>query len=62
MRFIPKEVLNYGTADLKDIAECFEIIFAIDLGQYRRTFLEIRGRLEILILDLVLLLGFRGVS
>ncbi len=37
-------VMNNGTADLKDIAECFEKIFEIDLGQYRRTFLEIRVR------------------
>ncbi len=37
-------VFNNGTADLKDIAENFENIFEIDLGQYRRTFLEIRAR------------------
>lgn len=37
-------VFNNGTADLKDIAEYFEHIFEIDLGQYRRTFLEIRTR------------------
>ncbi|MBT0556811.1 tetracycline regulation of excision, RteC [Riemerella anatipestifer] len=37
-------VFNNGTADLKDIAECFEEIFSINLGQYRRTFLEIRVR------------------
>ena len=37
-------VFNNGTADLKDIAEYFEHIFEIDLGQYRRTFLEIRAR------------------
>lgn len=37
-------VFNNGTADLKDIAEYFEEIFNIDLGQYRRTFLEIRVR------------------
>ena len=37
-------VFNNGTADLKDIAEFFEYIFEIDLGQYRRTFLEIRAR------------------
>lgn len=35
---------NNGAADLKDIAEYFEYIFEIDLGQYRRTFLEIRTR------------------
>ncbi len=37
-------IFNNGTADLKDIAEYFEHIFEIDLGQYRRTFLEIRAR------------------
>lgn len=37
-------VFNNGAADLKDIAEYFEHIFEIDLGQYRRTFLEIRAR------------------
>lgn len=37
-------VFNNGAADLKDIAEFFEHIFEIDLGQYRRTFHEIRAR------------------
>lgn len=37
-------VFNNGTADLKDIAEYFEQVFEINLGQYRRTFLEIRAR------------------
>lgn len=37
-------VFNNGAADLKDIAEYFEHIFETDLGQYRRTFLEIRTR------------------
>ena len=37
-------VFNNGTADLKDIAEYFEFSFDIDLGQYRRTFHEIRAR------------------
>ncbi len=37
-------VFNNGAVDLKDIAEYFEHIFEIDLGQYRRTFLEIRVR------------------
>lgn len=37
-------VFNNGATDLKDIAENFEHIFEIDLGQYRRTFLEIRAR------------------
>lgn len=42
--FQSKGVFNNGTAELKDIANYFEQIFHIDLGQYRRTFLEIRGR------------------
>ena len=37
-------VFNNGAADLKDIAEYFEHTFNIDLGQYRRAFLEIRAR------------------
>lgn len=37
-------IFNNGAADLKDIAEYFEYVFEIDLGQYRRTFLEIRMR------------------
>lgn len=37
-------VFNNGVADIKDIVENFEKNFGIDLGQYRRTFLEIRNR------------------
>lgn len=37
-------VFNNGAADLKDIADYFEHTFDIDLGQYRRTFHEIRAR------------------
>lgn len=37
-------VFNNGAADLKEIAKYFEYIFDIDLGQYRRVFLEIRAR------------------
>jgi hypothetical protein len=37
-------VFNNGAADLKEIAEYFENVFEIDLGQYRRAFLEIRAR------------------
>lgn len=37
-------VFNNGAADLKEIAEYFEHIFDIELGQYRRVFLEIRAR------------------
>jgi len=37
-------IFNNGSVDLKDIAEYFEQVFEIDLGQYRRTFLEIRAR------------------
>ena len=42
--FHTKGVFNNGAADLKDIAEYFEHVFEIDLGQYRRAFLEIRAR------------------
>ena len=37
-------VFNNGTSDLKEIAEYFENVFSIDLGQYHRAFLEIRMR------------------
>lgn len=37
-------VFNNGTSDLKDIAEYFENVFSIGLGQYHRAFLEIRMR------------------
>ena len=37
-------VVNNGASDLKDIAEYFENVFNIDLGQYHRAFLEIRMR------------------
>ena len=37
-------VFNNGTSDLKDVAEYFENVFNIDLGQYHRAFLEIRMR------------------
>lgn len=35
---------NNGRADLKEIAEHFQIIFDIDLEQYSRIFYDIRGR------------------
>ncbi|MDY0088747.1 MAG: RteC domain-containing protein [Flavobacteriaceae bacterium] len=37
-------MFNNGAADLKEIAEYFEYVFDIDLGQYRRVFHEIRAR------------------
>ncbi len=37
-------VFNHGKADLKEIAILFEQAFQVDLGQYHRTFLEIRAR------------------
>lgn len=37
-------VFNNGASDLKDIASFFETAFAINLGQYNRTFIEIRAR------------------
>ncbi|WP_336733486.1 RteC domain-containing protein [Chryseobacterium sp. VD8] len=39
-------VFNNGSADLKIIAEFFEDNFSLDLGPYRRNFLEIRARKE----------------
>ncbi|AYO58003.1 hypothetical protein CO230_07615 [Chryseobacterium sp. 6424] len=37
-------VFNNGAVELKDVAENFEKLFNIDLGQFHRTFLEIRIR------------------
>lgn len=37
-------VFNNGAVELKEIAESFEKIFNIDLGQFHRVFLEIRIR------------------
>ncbi|OPB97932.1 RteC domain-containing protein [Elizabethkingia occulta] len=37
-------VFNNGAVDLKDIADQLQQTFNLDLGQYRRTFLEIRAR------------------
>ena len=37
-------VFNNGAVDLKEVAENFEKIFNIDLGQFHRVFLEIRIR------------------
>ena len=37
-------IFNEGSSDLKDIAVYFEQVFNIDLGQFHRVFLEIRGR------------------
>ena len=39
-----KGVFNNGAADLKEIAAFFDDLFDLDLGQYHRTFLEIRIR------------------
>ena len=35
---------NHGRADLKEIAEAFEAVMHVRLGDYYRTFLEIRNR------------------
>lgn|SRR3989344_310829 len=35
---------NNGNADIKEIAAFFETVFNIDLGEYYRTYLEIRSR------------------
>lgn len=37
-------VFNNGAASLKDIVEFFEVALNVELGQYRRNFLEIRAR------------------
>jgi hypothetical protein len=35
---------NYGKTDVKQIVNCFEDVFGIDLGNYARVFSEIRIR------------------
>ncbi len=42
--FQAKGVFNNGAAELQEIVTYFEEMFQIDLGQFRRTFLEIRER------------------
>jgi len=37
-------VVNSGTADIKGIASIYEQMFNIELGDFYRTFLEIRSR------------------
>jgi hypothetical protein len=37
-------VFNDGKADIKDVAQEFQIAFNIDLGDYYRAFLEIKSR------------------
>lgn len=37
-------VFNNGTSELKEVTTFFEAIFDVDLGQFNRTFLEIRAR------------------
>jgi hypothetical protein len=37
-------VFNHGKADLKELASFFESTFQIELGQFHKTFLEIRER------------------
>jgi hypothetical protein len=37
-------VINKGSADIKEIASCFEALFNINLGNYYRQFLDIRLR------------------
>lgn len=39
-----KGSINHGEVELKDIAQFFETVFGIDLGNYYRTFQEIRIR------------------
>ena len=37
-------VFNNGTSELKEVTTFFEAAFSVDLGQFNRTFLEIRSR------------------
>lgn len=37
-------VFNNGRADIKEIAECLQRVFDVDLGQYNRVFYDIRAR------------------
>lgn len=37
-------VFNNGRADIKEIAECFQDMLDVDLGQYNRVFYDIRSR------------------
>ena len=39
-----ENIFNNGNANLKDIANCFETIFHIELKQFNRIYLEIRNR------------------
>jgi hypothetical protein len=38
------KVFNYGKADLRQIASCFEHAFAIDLGNHVRIFSDVKLR------------------
>lgn len=38
------KVFNHGRVDLKEIAQCLQEIFHIDLGDYHRTFHDIQSR------------------
>ena len=37
-------VFNNGVSELKEVTTFFEAVFGVDLGQFNRTFLEIRAR------------------
>lgn len=37
-------IFNNGTSELKEVTNAFESAFDVDLGQFNRTFLEIRDR------------------
>lgn len=37
-------VFNNGASELKEVTTFFEAAFGVDLGQFNRTFLEIRTR------------------
>ena len=38
--------INKGSSDIKELAHLFQEVFNIDLGDYYRTYLEIKNRTE----------------
>ena len=38
------KVINSGSADIKEIAKCFQAMFSIHLGDFYRTYTEIKSR------------------
>lgn len=44
MLCIQQELINSGNASINEIADLFERVFQIELGDYYRTYLELRSR------------------